>query len=735
MQWPNVNRLPGILVLALFACLLAYGLVTLRQPSSKTGARKTLSQSSPGVTQEARAAHQQKPGHDLAQKNPAAPSALPVLTQPGAEAVQPQHASATNNGHDPIAIGLILCLAMILVFIELAPRFADFLNSRYDPWAAVDEAAEQVSAEVQDEDKSFLDFVTLLRAGPAPRGVDAMLRSLDDEASEDALLAESNALKDYFDSAPEALYSLNNLLSEIGLAPTPEDRQEILSGLLTQVHCFTLASGLPELMPVWQLACALEGLLKQLTDKPCNVNPSTLRTAAAAVVLLDTLTIRGLNPDLAINPSVRLLVVDDDPISSTAVASALKKVFNLPDLASNGEAALALAVKNSYDVIFLDVKMPGMDGFELCRKIHQTAANPSTPVVFVTGHSDFDSRAKSNTSGGQDLIAKPFLSFEIAVKALTFVLSSRFQRQAGMTPAPAQASSPSLAAGQSPAISAASQPSSQSTTAPTVAATGNKPAGDSPLDLDTAHYSKAFFAQAPLHLEALRSQLHSLIYAADGPSRHDILGALYVSIHSLTCQAERAELPVAARLSSSLEALLKKLLDNRKYVTPSALDAAASALDLLLVLCDDAINPGLTSPVRILVVDDDPIARRTISAALQISFGKPDTADNGEEAVAAAAQKAFDVIFLDVQMPGMDGYDAAAKIHETSLNSRTPVVFVTSSGDMDSRAKAGLAGGAGFIPKPPLPSEIALRALTFALRSRLGAPERSPVEEPEAVLC
>jgi CheY-like chemotaxis protein len=92
--------------------------------------------------------------------------------------------------------------------------------------------------------------------------------------------------------------------------------------------------------------------------------------------------------------------------------------------------ALILASQHAYDVIFLDVQMPGMDGFELCSKIHETLLNRSTPVVFVTSQSDFGGRAQSILSGGSDLMAKPFLTFEITVKALTFILRGRLQGQA-----------------------------------------------------------------------------------------------------------------------------------------------------------------------------------------------------------------------------------------------------------------------------------------------------------------
>src|SRR5439155_26760141 len=150
--------------------------------------------------------------------------------------------------------------------------------------------------------------------------------------------------------------------------------------------------------------------------------------------LISTLSARGIRPDLAQSPPIRVLAVDDDPISRHAVSFALKKALNLPDLAANGEAGLKLALESSYDAIFLDVQMPGMDGFELCSKIRQTELNKTTPIVFITCMSDFNARAKSTLAGGQDLIGKPFLTFEVTLKALTLILRSRVERAAPEAP-------------------------------------------------------------------------------------------------------------------------------------------------------------------------------------------------------------------------------------------------------------------------------------------------------------
>ncbi|HEY2953510.1 MAG TPA: response regulator, partial [Verrucomicrobiae bacterium] len=123
-----------------------------------------------------------------------------------------------------------------------------------------------------------------------------------------------------------------------------------------------------------------------------------------------------------------ILVVDDEILSRRAVTYALEKANLKAVGVEDPQVALQLATENAYDLIFLDVQMPGMDGFELCTKIRASSTNKATPVIFVTSLTDFKNRAKSSLSGGNDLIAKPFMFIELTVKALTFVLRNRLNK-------------------------------------------------------------------------------------------------------------------------------------------------------------------------------------------------------------------------------------------------------------------------------------------------------------------
>jgi CheY-like chemotaxis protein len=119
------------------------------------------------------------------------------------------------------------------------------------------------------------------------------------------------------------------------------------------------------------------------------------------------------------------------------------------------------------------------------------------------------------------------------------------------------------------------------------------------------------------------------------------------------------------------------------------------------------------------------MARRAITGALQMAFSRPEIAESGETALAVANDKQFDLVFMDVSMPGMDGFATCAKLHEIPANRATPVVFVTSHSDEAFRSQAARCGGSDYVVKPFVFMEITVKALTFALRGRLPKPARA----------
>lgn len=102
----------------------------------------------------------------------------------------------------------------------------------------------------------------------------------------------------------------------------------------------------------------------------------------------------------------RLLMVDDEPLNIQAVYQAFAPDHQVL-VATHGEQALALCASRQPDLVLLDVGMPGMDGFEVCRRLKADPSTRDIPVVFVTAHDDADVETRALAAGAVDFITKP----------------------------------------------------------------------------------------------------------------------------------------------------------------------------------------------------------------------------------------------------------------------------------------------------------------------------------------
>jgi DNA-binding NtrC family response regulator len=102
---------------------------------------------------------------------------------------------------------------------------------------------------------------------------------------------------------------------------------------------------------------------------------------------------------------MRLLIVDDEPSLCKVLSDRLTVLYNItPAVCYSGEDALTLVRESSFDVVVLDIEMPGMDGMETLKRIKEIS--PSTQVVMFTGHGSDDRRLLSETLGAFNYVDK-----------------------------------------------------------------------------------------------------------------------------------------------------------------------------------------------------------------------------------------------------------------------------------------------------------------------------------------
>ena len=125
-----------------------------------------------------------------------------------------------------------------------------------------------------------------------------------------------------------------------------------------------------------------------------------------------------------------VLVVDDVPENLAVLHDALDESGYTVLVANNGEAALQRAIEAQPHIILLDAIMPGMDGFETCRRLKANLATRHIPVVFMTGLTEAEHVVAAFDAGGNDYVTKPLRTSEVLARIAAHMQTARLVDQA-----------------------------------------------------------------------------------------------------------------------------------------------------------------------------------------------------------------------------------------------------------------------------------------------------------------
>ncbi len=121
----------------------------------------------------------------------------------------------------------------------------------------------------------------------------------------------------------------------------------------------------------------------------------------------------------------RVLIVDDVKANVDVLVEALRGEYKL-SVALDGERALEAALKSAPDLVLLDIVMPGIDGYEVCRRLRTSEATREVPVMFLSSLEDVKDKARGFEVGGNDYLTKPFEVLEVRARVRSLLKAKAY---------------------------------------------------------------------------------------------------------------------------------------------------------------------------------------------------------------------------------------------------------------------------------------------------------------------
>ncbi len=391
----------------------------------------------------------------------------------------------------------------------------------------------------------------------------------------------------------------------------------------------------------------------------------------------------------------KILIIEDNQIVATVYRKRFEAEGYQAEIALDGETGLQMLRTFQPDLLVLDLMLPKMSGVEVIKQIRGEAEFARLPIIVFSNTYLSNLIQEAWKAGANKCLSKTGSSPQEVVAIVRGAIGGE-----GVAPKPgppkdglAGVESKTVALAESGALDAVFQ----------------------------ANLQKSFVEGLPATLAALRAGLQDIITAGGEVARLKQVHEFYRRLHALTGNAGVAGLPQISRMSDAVEALLKELCEKPKNINSSTLRTVAAGVDILGLLFDRGATPGLPEMAvgEILVVDDEAISRRAITYALEKAQLRVVTAEDPITALKLLEGKPFDLVVLDVDLPGMTGYELCAKMRALPRHRKTPVVFVTVLSEFDERAGSPVAGDDDFIAKPFLFIELTVKALIHVLRARL----------------
>jgi two-component system cell cycle response regulator len=381
-----------------------------------------------------------------------------------------------------------------------------------------------------------------------------------------------------------------------------------------------------------------------------------------------------------------VLVVEDDDDQRTIVMNQLSEAGYRTHAAASGREARSAARAIGPSVILLDIEMPEMDGYSVCRELKADPGLATVPVIFMTTRARLDDRIAGLTLGADDYLIKPVDPRELIM---------RIERIRARDMARAQD-----------------------------AAAGGILSYETFLRVARSRVSRSPVAMVLMRVPA-DQQNESVFRATEEIRRADLVSA-YDRTHIVLLLSELTGAAACTRTNAIINRLTERGIHDVTAGVASATAEAPADVETLLAHADTALMQARycgkavalfgeepeprTRPAgaSILVADDDPDVMRVLDPALRGAGHHTTLVFDGEDALASLEQHRPDVLILDLMMPKVGGFDLLNRLHR-SEGPRPKVIVLSARGREEDVTRAFGLGADDYVTKPFNPQELLAR--------------------------
>lgn len=432
----------------------------------------------------------------------------------------------------------------------------------------------------------------------------------------------------------------------------------------------------------------------------------------------------------------QVLIVDDDETNAKLLETMIAPLKFTVHQASDGVQALHIVEKNDIDLVLLDIMMPGMSGFEVCRRLKSSENTRQIPVILITALDDMDARLKGIDAGADDFLSKPANMQELQARAKSLV------RVRGLNRDYANIEYVLFSLANAVEAKDSSTQGHTERVANLATALGEKMGlsgrelsalrlGGILHDIGKIGISEEILNKPGLLTDDEWEQMkrHAEIgYQICLPLAKSLGGALDIIRHhhekldgdSYPDGLRAAEITMGARIMAVVD-IYDALITDRPYrralTTDRAVEilreeSAAGKLDeeVVELLISSVFNSETQARRRtddktvsiktILIIEDDPLNLKLVKALLGGDDYRLQSAENAETGIQMAREILPDLILMDIQLPGLDGLEATKIIKKDDQLKTIPVVAISAYAMQSDIEAARMAGCDEYLTKP-----------------------------------